>query len=239
MVSFFFKSWSVGSRLRWLFALAYSSHLLWSWPLGRTWYHHTSLSSIPLSQGLPILPDSFLRKVIIEPALPEVFDCPPAWSCPQVFNSGLGMRLCEGRFDKELLSCRFFLEFQSYSRHRNHFDIDSKQTHSEEIQVIPMERFSEVMNLLSWFWWKYEVTFGWSKWFKIQYESFNEPVFKAFILFVWIIELGSHEKASPTDPDCLPLIRKGLILARNVGLGYWLWRKRYLQAQKVFKGFQD
>jgi hypothetical protein len=42
-----------------------------------------------------------------------------------------------------------FVEFQSYSRHRNHFDIDSKQTHSEEIQVIPMERFSEVMNLLS------------------------------------------------------------------------------------------
>jgi hypothetical protein len=37
------------------------------------------------------------------------------------------------------------LEFQSYSRHRNHFDIDLKQTHSEEIQVIPMERFSEVM----------------------------------------------------------------------------------------------
>jgi len=38
-----------------------------------------------------------------------------------------------------------FLEFQSYSRHRNHFNIDSKQTPSEEIQVIPIERFSEVM----------------------------------------------------------------------------------------------
>jgi hypothetical protein len=37
------------------------------------------------------------------------------------------------------------LEFQSYSRHRNYFDIDSKQTRSKEIQVIPMERFSEVM----------------------------------------------------------------------------------------------
>jgi len=37
------------------------------------------------------------------------------------------------------------LEFQSYSRHKNHFDIDSKQTHYEEIQVIPMERFSDVM----------------------------------------------------------------------------------------------
>jgi len=41
-----------------------------------------------------------------------------------------------------------FLEFQSYSRHRNHFDTHSKQTHSEEIQVIPMKRFSEVMKTL-------------------------------------------------------------------------------------------
>jgi hypothetical protein len=45
----------------------------------------------------------------------------------------------------ELFSCRFiflFLEFQSYSKHRNQFDIGLKQTHSEEIQVIPMDRFS-------------------------------------------------------------------------------------------------
>ena len=44
-----------------------------------------------------------------------------------------------------------FLEFQSYSKHRNHFDIDSKQTHSEEIQVLPMERLSEVMKTLFFF----------------------------------------------------------------------------------------
>ena len=37
------------------------------------------------------------------------------------------------------------LEFQSYSKHKNYFDIDSKQTYSEEIQVIPIEGFSEVM----------------------------------------------------------------------------------------------
>jgi len=37
------------------------------------------------------------------------------------------------------------LEFQNYSRHKNHFDIDLKQTHYEEIQVIPMERLSEMM----------------------------------------------------------------------------------------------
>ena len=60
------------------------------------------------------------------------------------------------------------LEFQSYSRHRNHFDIDSKRTHSEEIQVIPMERFSEVMETFCFaFGEKYEVTLGWSKRFQI------------------------------------------------------------------------
>jgi hypothetical protein len=61
-----------------------------------------------------------------------------------------------------------FLEFQSYSRHRNHFDIDSKQTHSEEIQVIPIEKFSKVMKTFCLaFGEKYEVTLGWSKRFKI------------------------------------------------------------------------
>jgi hypothetical protein len=76
------------------------------------------------------------------------------------------------------------LEFQNYSRHRNHFDIDSKQTHSEEIQVIPMERLSKMMkNFCFAFGEKHEVTFSWSKWFKIYYEIFKKPVLKAFILF--------------------------------------------------------
>jgi len=61
-----------------------------------------------------------------------------------------------------------FSEFQSYSSNRNHFDIDSKQTHSEEIQVIPMKRFSEVMKTFCFdFWWKiwsdiWLVTKGWN-----------------------------------------------------------------------------
>jgi hypothetical protein len=56
------------------------------------------------------------------------------------------------------------LEFQSYSKHRNHFDIDLKQTRSEEIQMIPIERFSKVMKTFCFaFGEKYEVTFGWSK----------------------------------------------------------------------------
>ena len=37
----------------------------------------------PWSQKLSILPD-ILRKGIMEPALPDIFYCSPAWSCPQL-----------------------------------------------------------------------------------------------------------------------------------------------------------
>ena len=43
---------------------------------------------------------------------------------------------------KNLNFQRSFERVQLFTRH---FDIDSKRTHSEEIQVIPMERFSDVM----------------------------------------------------------------------------------------------
>jgi hypothetical protein len=61
------------------------------------------------------------------------------------FGFSLRMRLYEGRFgflQGVVFMQDFFFEFQSYSRHRNHFDISLKQTHSEEIQVIPMYKFS-------------------------------------------------------------------------------------------------
>ena len=41
----------------------------------------------------------------------------------------------------ELFSCRVFF-FGISKLHKNNFDIGLKQTHSEEIQVIPMDRFS-------------------------------------------------------------------------------------------------
>jgi len=98
-VLIFSKVWVSDSKLRWLFSLLLTRVISCDIdPLGKTWYRHTSLSSAPLSQGLPILPDIFPRKGIMEPTLPDAFDCPPTWSCPQVFKSGLGMRLYEGRF---------------------------------------------------------------------------------------------------------------------------------------------
>jgi hypothetical protein len=157
-----------------LFALAYSSHLLWYWPLGKTWYHHTSLSPAPLSQELPILPNSFLEKESWS-QLYQMFLIAPSLIMPASIQFGIGDEAMWRKIWLFTRSCFHveFLEFQSYSRYRNHFDIDSKQTHSAEIQVIPMERFSEVMKTFCFdFWWKI-----WSdiwlvtKRFKFQFEG--------------------------------------------------------------------
>ena len=131
------------------FTLAYSSHILWSWPLGKTWYHHFFFLQ-HLSQRSPTLPYIFFfRKGIMEPTLLYIFRLPPSLIMPLSvqFGFSLVMRLHERRFGLFTRNCFHveFLEFQSYSGHRNHFDISLKQTHSEEIQMIPMDRFSEVM----------------------------------------------------------------------------------------------
>jgi hypothetical protein len=79
----------------------------------------------------------------------HVFFIAPSLIMPPSIQIGfsLGIRLYGGRFGFLTRNClpAEFLEFQSYSRHINHFNIDSKQTHFAEIQMIPMERFSEVM----------------------------------------------------------------------------------------------
>jgi len=135
------------------FALAYSSHILWSWPLGKIWCHHTSLSStlnLKSCQFCPI----FLERESWSQPYQIFFYCSPAWSCPQVFNSGLGMRLCEGRFGQELFSCRNFgipklFQTQKSFWHRfkaNSFWKNSSDSYGEVI------RSDE--NFLVCFWWK-------------------------------------------------------------------------------------
>ena len=149
----------------------------------------------------------------MEPALPDIFFyCSLAWSCPQVFNSGLGMRLCEGRFHKEFFFFAGFLEFQSYSRHRNHFDIGSKQTHSEKNSS---DSYGEVIrsdeNFLFCFWWKI-----WSDIWLVEMVQdliweFQRTSLESIHFICMNNDFVSHEKALSTDPDCLPLIRMGLI----------------------------
>ena len=106
----------------------------------------------PLSQRSPALPYIlFFRKGIMEPTLLCVFRLPP--QLDHAPKCSIWVFFCDEATWKKVwlftMSCFHleFLEFQSYSGHRNHFDISLKQTHSEEIQMIPMDRFSEVMKI--------------------------------------------------------------------------------------------
>jgi len=145
----FSKVWVFVAKFDGLFAFAYSSLILWSWPLERAWYHYTSSFSNLYLKGCQLCPTfCFLRKGWSQPYY-VFLDCPTAWSCPPkcsiwVFFSD------EAKWKKVWLFKRNcfqveILKFQSYSKHRNHFDIGLKQTRYEEIQVVPIDRFSEVM----------------------------------------------------------------------------------------------
>ena len=81
-VFLFLKVWSVGSKLRWLFLSCLLESSLVILISGKGLISSYFFVLHPLSQGLPILPNIFLRKGIMEPALPGAFDCPPTWSCP-------------------------------------------------------------------------------------------------------------------------------------------------------------
>jgi hypothetical protein len=101
-----------------------------------------------LSQGLLALPYIFycFRKEIIEPTLFCVFGLPPNLIMPPSVQFGFFF-WDEAMWKKIWLfkrSCFHVevLEFQSYSKHINHFNIDLKQTRYEEIQVIPMDKLS-------------------------------------------------------------------------------------------------
>ena len=81
---------------------------------------------------MPILPNIFLRKEIMESALPYVFDCPLAWSCPPSVQLGFSLgwgyvKVSLGFFVQwNVLMQNNFLELPSYSNHKNNFDIGSK-----------------------------------------------------------------------------------------------------------------
>ena len=113
IVSFFSQKWNVDSKLRWPFhSCLLKSHLVILTP-GKVLMPSYIFVLHPLSQGLPILPNIFLRKGILEPALPCVFDCPPAWSCPLNvqfrFSLGWGyVRVSLGFLYNEMFSCKIF-----------------------------------------------------------------------------------------------------------------------------------
>ena len=196
--------------------------------------------------SIPSCPQIFIWRIIIsqeimEPTLCALLNCPFVWSCSQVFRSGLRIRLCEGRFDKELFSCRILgisKLFQTQKSFWHQFRTNSfwkkKKNSSDSYWEV-----SEVMKTLFFCFEKN------MKWYlvghtrlKFQFEGYWEPLVKMWRTpsDIWLVTKGLnfnlrvienrfqsihficmnndfilHEKALPADPDCLPLIRKGLI----------------------------
>ena len=226
-----------------LFALAYLSHLLWFWPL-------EGLDIIILLcppplylKGCQFCPTFFLGRESWSQLYQMFFYCPLAWSCPQIFNSGLWMRLYEGGFGfwQGVVFMQNFWNFKTIPD-------------TEIILTSIQSRL--ILKKFKWFlwrgfqmWWKlfvlifgekYEVTFGWSQKVEISILGLLRTVFRRKCekhkvtsggsqkveISIWGLlrtvfqsihficmnnDFVSHEKALPTDPDCLPLIRKGLI----------------------------
>ena len=155
-----------------LFALAYSSHILWSWPSGRIWHQHTSYPLNLYLNRFSAQPNIFyfLRRWIMEPTLCVLVNCSPAWSCPQIFKSGLRMRLGEEKFgfwQGVVFLQSFFWNFKAIPNTEIILTSIQSRTHSDKIQVIPMERFSEMMETFLFLFWKIRsdiglVTKGWN-----------------------------------------------------------------------------
>ena len=130
----------------------------------------------------------------MESALPDVFDCPLAWSCPPVFNSGLGLRLCEGRFDKELFSCRIFgisKLFQTQKSFWHRFKANSFRRNSSDSYGEVFRRDENFF--LFWFLVK---NMKWHlvghKRLKFQFEGYWEPLVKMWRTpsDIWLVTKG-------------------------------------------------
>jgi len=150
-------------------ALAYLSHILWSWPL----------------RGISILvcPQTFIWKVVSS-ALYLMFSkkgnhgvslmcfagLPPSLiMSPSVqFRFFLGMRLYERRsgYLQGIVFMKNFWNFKAIPK--NHFDVCSKQTCSEKFKRFSWIGLHECWKNLFCFWWS-EVMFDWSKGFKLQF----------------------------------------------------------------------
>jgi hypothetical protein len=147
----------------------------------------------------------------MEPALPDIFLLLPSFIMPPSVQFGfgdealrrkvwLGVVFMQKHFGISKLfqtQKSFWHRFKANSFWRNSSDSYWEVFRSDENFVVLLLANNVKWRLVD------------QKWFKFQFEGYREPIFKAFILFAWIMIW--FEKTLPTDPDCLPLIRKGLI----------------------------
>ena len=87
------------------------------------------------------------------------------------------------------------MEFQSHSKHKNHFDVCLNKLVLERIQVISLSSFTLILTRML------NDACSHVLYFKKASIKFGEA-------FVWFV---SHGKALPIDPDYSYLIRKGFI----------------------------
>ena len=132
----------------------------------------------------------------MEPALPYIFDCPPAWSCPcsiQVW--GWGYMKEDLVFDKELFSCRIFGISKLFQTQKSFWCLFKANSFWRNSSDSYGEVFRCDENFWFWFWWKiwsdiWLVTKGW---------NFN----------LWVIENRLSTKMWKTQSD-IWLVTKGL-----------------------------
>jgi len=165
-VLIFSKVWVSDSKLRWLFSLLLTQVISCDIDPWKDLISSYFFVLRPFISRVANFAQWFLRKGILEPALLGVFGCPPTWSCPQVFKSGLGMRLYEGRFGY-LQGVVFMQNFWNF-----------KAIPDTEI-ILTLIQSKLILQKFKWFlwrgfqkWWKlfvlifgekYKVTFGWSQ----------------------------------------------------------------------------
>jgi hypothetical protein len=153
------------------FALAYSSYILWSWPLGKIWCYHTSLSStldLKSCQFCPI----FLERESWSQPYQIFFLLLPSLIMPTSVQFGFGYEAIWRKVWQGVFFFFFFFMqnfgipklFQTQKSFWHRFKANSFWKNSSDSY---REVFRCDENFLFCFWRKCEVTFGWSKRFQI------------------------------------------------------------------------
>jgi len=145
----------------------------------------------------------------MEPTLCVLVNCSPAWSCPQVFRSGLRMRLGEGRFGlwQGVVFLQSFWNFKAIPDTEIILTSIQSKLILKKFKWFLWRVFQMWWKLLFRFWWKceeHEVTSGWSQKVEISIWGLLRTVFKAFILFAWLMILfRMREHCLPIQIVCL------------------------------------
>jgi len=179
-VFLFSKVWVLVANFDGLFALAYLSHVLWYWPIGRTWYHHTSLSSTLYLKGCQFCPTFFLEwESWSQPY--QVFSIAPQLDHVPKYSIRFGYEVMWRKVWQGVVFMEKFWNFKAI--------VDTEIIFTSIQSKLILKKFK-------WFlwrgfqkWWKLFVLLLVKIWndillvkrFKFQFEGYKDLIFKAFI----------------------------------------------------------